>query len=109
MARITIYDAISDRNYSINMELARSYRMSDTGATEEEDVYIIITTDILLDGVRRPPYIVRDLSDVPSDGGPATASDFNDLFERWILWIKEDGELGKSSSSNSSNSSSSSS
>ena len=104
MARLTIYDPILNRNYSITMEVARAYRMSSLGATEEEDIYVVITTDILENGLRRAPYVIRDLTDVPDDGGAASESNFNDLFNRWVLWIKEDGGLGVEDSSSSSSS-----
>lgn len=95
MARLTVYDPNLDRTYSISMELARSYRMSALGATEDEDIYVIITTDIPeTGGDRRDPYVIRTLEDVPADGGPASAADFNALFDRWVLWIKDDGGLG---------------
>ena len=106
MARLTIYDPNTDRNYFINLDLARSYRMSAAGATEDEDIYVVLTTDIQENGLRRNPIIIRTLSDVPPDGGPATSPTFSALFDRWVLWLKEDGGLGVEDSSSSSSSSS---
>lgn len=103
MAQVKIYHDEDDREYTVNFDLRQGLLDDGSG---ESDFYIVINTTLRNAlGVSYGEWRVRSLSDVPP--GDSTATDFNDLCQKYIDYFMAESQLAESSSSEGYSSSSS--